>query len=192
MAKFSALLLEEALQVLKKGDSILYPTDTVWALGCDAENEAAADKISKLKGFDPNTPMVILVGSLKMLLHYVPQLPPKAGDLIEFYEKPLTILYENSQFLPDKIKAHDGTIAIRLVKEPFCAALVNSFGKAIVSTMACVNKGPIPLTFDDIPADIRKAVDYTVSYKREFKGSAPSTMIRIDSNNELQFLRKEG
>ena len=192
MGKFTATEVDVAVNQLQNGGTILYPSETVWALGCDAENEAAIDKIINLKGFRQPKAMVIMVGSLSMLMHYVPQLPPKAGDLIEFYDKALSIVYENNQHLPDKLKAEDGSIAIRLTKDPFCAALLNTFGRAVVATVATIENAPIPLCYDDISTEIKNGVDYTASHYLNFNGGALSTMLRIDTNNELVFLRKGG
>jgi len=174
---------------LRNGGNILYPSDTLWALGCDAENDTAIDKIAMIKGLDGPEPMVILVSNLRMLLHYVPQLPPKAGDMIEYYEKPLTIVYKDCFHISDKLRAPDGSVAIRLVKEPNCAAIINSFGAAVVATMASKNAAKLPYSFQDVPTDIKKAVDRVVGFNMDFKGKNPSVMLSINSKNELVFLR---
>jgi L-threonylcarbamoyladenylate synthase len=189
MGKLDPKELQLVIENLKNGGTLLYPSDTLWALGCDAENDSAIDKISVLKG--QQGPMVVLVSSLKMLLHYVPQLPPKAGDMIEYYEKPLTILYSGYRFLSDKLSAADGTVAIRVVKESACVSMINCFGKAIVSTMASKKEDKLPFTFRDVPADIRKAVDFTAAFNMDFKGSRASVIVGIDPKNELFFIRKD-
>jgi len=181
--------LKQIVDNLNNGGILLFPSDTLWALGCDAENDTAVNKISILKG--QKGPMVILVSSLRMLLHYVPQLHPKAGDLIEYYEKPLTILYKDCQYIAEKARADDGTVAIRVVKDAVCATMINYFGRAIVGTMATKKDDKLPFTFRDVPADIRKSVDYTAKYNMEFKGSRASVIAGIDAKNELFFIRKE-
>ena len=153
MSKYSQQEIEEIVSKLKKGETILYPTDTVWALGCDAENEEALSNIVTLKGLKTASPFVILVSSLKMLQYYVPQLPPKAGDLIEFYDRPLTILYEKTANLPDNLKAADGTIAIRLCRDPFCKTFINAFGAAVVATLATEEGAAI------IPKSLKEVTD---------------------------------
>lgn len=192
MSKYSQQEIEEIVSKLKKGETILYPTDTVWALGCNAENEEALSNIATLKGLKTASPFVILVSSLKMLQYYVPQLPPKAGDLIEFYDRPLTILYEKTANLPDSLKAADGTIAIRLCRDPFCKAFINAFGAAVVATLATEEGAAIiPKSLKEVTDAIKKKVDYTVQYNSNIVSELlPSTIVRIDENNELVFLRK--
>jgi L-threonylcarbamoyladenylate synthase len=189
MGKLDPKELKIIAENLNNGGTLLYPSDTLWALGCDAENDSAVDKISVLKG--QQGPMVVLVSSLRMLLHYVPQLPPKAGDMIEYYEKPLTILYNGYRLISDKLSAANGSVAIRVVKEPTCVSMINYFGKAIVSTMASKKEDNLPFTFRDVPADIRKAVDYTATYNMDFKGNRASIIVGIDPKNELFFIRKD-
>jgi L-threonylcarbamoyladenylate synthase len=190
MSFLEPLELKRILDNLNIGGTMLYPSDTLWALGCDAENEAAIDKIIRLKEKKEAYPMVVLVGSLKMLLRYVPQLGPKAGDLIEYYEKPLTILYDNCQ-LPDKLKASDGTTAIRVVKEASCASIINTYGKAIVSTIASATESQFPNSFEEVPDGIKKGVDYIAKFDKNHRSGKASTIIRINSKNELIFLRKD-
>jgi L-threonylcarbamoyladenylate synthase len=189
MGKLDPKELKLITENLNNGGTLLYPSDTLWALGCDAENDSAVDKISVLKG--QQGPMVVLVSSLRMLLHYVPQLPPKAGDMIEYYEKPLTILYNGCRFISDKLSAADGTVAIRVVKEPACVSMINHYGKAIVSTMATKKEDKLPFTFRDVPVDIRKAVDYSAAFNMDFKGSRASMIVGIDLKNELFFIRRD-
>jgi L-threonylcarbamoyladenylate synthase len=191
MNKFPQKDLEETVQHLKNGGLILYPSDTVWALGCDAENEAAVSKIASIKGLSSHSPFVILVSNLKMLQYYVPQLPPKALNLIEFYERPMTILYGNSCNLPDMLKSEDGLVAIRFCREPFCSSFINAFGKAVVATLPVRKNEPVPKSYKEISDDIKNGVDYSVTYNRNAKNDgAPSTMVSLDENNELVFLRK--
>jgi L-threonylcarbamoyladenylate synthase len=189
MGKLDPKELKIIIDNLNNGGTMLYPSDTLWALGCDAENDMAADKTGLLKG--ESGPMVVLVSSLSMLLRYVPQLPPKAGDLIEYYEKPLTILYKNCRYISDRLKAADGSVAIRVVKDPFCVSMINSFGRAIVATMASKNRNNLPCTYLDVPAEIRKAVDFTATFNRDFRGNSASVIVGINPKNELIFVRKD-
>jgi len=191
MSKYSQQEIEETVSKLKKGEVILYPTDTVWGLGCDAKNEVALFNIATLKGLNNTMPFVLLVSSLKMLQYYVPQLPPKAGDLIEFYDRPLTILYEKTANLPDSLKAADGTVAIRLCRDPFCKAFIDAFCGAVVATIAAEEGDNAPKSLKEVSDNIKKRVDYIVQHKQNIVSELlPSTMVRIDENNELVFLRK--
>ena len=126
-----------------------------------------------------------------MLLHYVPQLPPKAGDLIEYYEKPLTIVYKDCRYISDKLRAADGTVAIRVVKEANCVNMINSFGKAIVSTIATKIGAKLPYSYQDVPIEIKKTVDLIANFNMDFKGKNASVMLGINPKNELIFLRND-
>ena len=126
-----------------------------------------------------------------MLQHYVERIPPKAGDLIEFYERPLTIIYKELRNLPESILAEDGTVAIRVTKDPFCKHFIKAFGGAIVSTSANLFEKPFPTCFAEIDDSIKEGVDFIVEHRLEEKNKlAPSTIVSFDDSNELVFLRK--
>ncbi len=180
----------QATEVLAKGGTILYPTDTIWGLGCDATNKRAAEKIFKIKGRQAEKSLIILVDGTDMLENYVKEIPEVAFDLIVNIKEPLTIIYENAKNLPKNIIASDGSIAVRIPKDDFCLELIKKFGKPITSTSANLSGTPSPLYFSKIDETIKKAVDYIVPVNQfELKSPKASTIIRITENKEIKVLR---
>lgn len=183
--------IQNALQALRKGGSILYPTDTVWGIGCDAKNKDAVAKIYKIKERAEYKSMVVLVCDEQMLNRYVKEVPAIAWDLIEAAEEPLTIIYPDARGLANNLIAADGSIGIRLVKDEFCKNLIHKFGKPIVSTSANISGEDTPKTFNDIKLDILNKVDYIVNYrKEELNNSKSSTIIKVEMNGEFKIIRK--
>lgn len=182
--------IKNALEVLRKGGSLLYPTDTVWGLGCDARNKEAVNKIYKLKERAEYKSMVILVCDEKMLNRYVKDVPAIAWDLIETATRPLTIIYPGARMLAENVIAADGSVGIRLVKDEFCKNLIHKFGKPIVSTSANISGEPAPSSFKDIKLDVLNKVDYIVNYRqKEINNTQPSSIIKVSLNGEIKIIR---
>jgi L-threonylcarbamoyladenylate synthase len=183
--------LGKMVSLLKSGGVILYPTDTIWGLGCDAMNLQAIERISAIKHRPADKPVVLLVSSIEMLKHYVTQLHPKIETLLAYHERPVTILYDNVVELPDIHKAADGSIAIRVVKDPFCIELIEAFGGPIVSAAANVCGEPFPENFGQISSEILASVDYVVKHRQTDRTAGePSMLIRFSPKGELIFLRR--
>ncbi len=180
----------EVLRVLKKGGTILYPTDTIWGIGCDATNNRAVAKVFKIKGRDADKSLIILVENFEMLEKYVAEVPEVAYDLVKNINEPLTIIYENAKNLAKNVPASDCSIAIRIPKDDFCLALLHKFGKPITSTSANVSGAPSPLYFSKIDEQVKNAVDYIVPLNQHvIERPKASTIIRITENKEIKILR---
>jgi L-threonylcarbamoyladenylate synthase len=164
---------------LKEGKTLLYPTDTVWGIGCDATNSSAVSKIYKIKQRAESKSLIILVDSFKMLSEYVENIPDKAIEELEKATKPTTIIYNNPKGLAKNSIASDHTIAIRIVQNDFCKALLKEFGKPIVSTSANISGEPTPKSFSEISATILDSVDYIVNLQQEIVATASSRILKI-------------
>ncbi len=183
--------IKNCIEVLKKGGIILYPTDTIWGIGCDATNADAINKIIQLKQRNEEKSMLILVNSEVMLEQYVKEIPEAALLFLESYETPLTIVYPNPINLPDNLINNDGTVGIRITKDDFCSQLLYNFRRPIVSTSANVSGQPAPLNFNKITPDILNNVDYVVNLRQhETAQSKPSTIIKVETNGVFKYLRK--
>lgn len=183
--------LQKALETLKKGGTILYPTDTIWGIGGDATNTDTIAEIYKIKGREEGKSMLILLENENQLSSYVQDIPDVAYQLIEYSERPLTIIYDGAKNLPDNLIGPDKTIGIRIVKHPFCQALIQRFRKPIVSTSANISGRPSPSTYQDIADEIKEQVDYVVQfgeYTEDIK--QPSIIMRLESTGRFEFLRK--
>lgn len=182
--------LEKYLKVLKKGELLLYPTDTVWGIGCDATNEKAVDKIFELKRRHESKSMVILVHSIEMLNQYVSEIPQTAIKLIQSTEEPISIIYSNPKGLAKNVIAEDNTVAIRLVKDDFCEQLIERFGKPIISTSANISGKPTPKNFNDISEEIKKNVDCVVNWRHnDTSEKSASRIVKINEDGSLFFIR---
>jgi L-threonylcarbamoyladenylate synthase len=149
----------EAIQTLKSGGVLLYPSDTIWGLGCDVRNEQAIDKILALKNRPSTKGLIVLISKIEQLSEYVEQVPDLAWDLVEFAEDPLTIIYPKGKNVSPSLLGTDGSIAIRLVKDEFCKGLIYRYQRAIVSTSANLSGEPSPLNFAGIVPSIVSGVD---------------------------------
>jgi L-threonylcarbamoyladenylate synthase len=149
----------EAIQTLKSGGVLLYPSDTIWGLGCDVRNEQAIDKILALKNRPSTKGLIVLISKIEQLSEYVEQVPDLAWDLVEFAEDPLTIIYPKGKNVSPSLLGTDGSIAIRLVKDEFCKGLIYRYQRAIVSTSANLSGEPSPLNFAGIAPSIVSGVD---------------------------------
>jgi len=183
--------INKALEVLKAGGVILYPTDTIWGLGCDATNPEAVEKVLKIKNRPAEKSLIVLLDTDSKLQSYVTEIPDVAYDLIEYAEKPLTIVFSGAKNLANNVINTDGSVGIRIVKHDFCTPLIQRFRKPIVSTSANLSGEPSPKFFDDIDPAILDAVDLVVDFEQENRtAKTPSTIMKISSGGQFEFLRR--
>ncbi len=183
-------IIKEAVNVLNKGGLILYPTDTIWGIGCDATNPEAVRRVYELKQRCDSKAMLILLDNEVKLPYYVDDVPELAYDLIEMSEKPLTIVYDKARNVASELIAPDGTLGIRITREEFSRNLCFRFRKAIVSTSANISGEPSPSHFGGISEAIKNGVDYIVPLRQnEKRSSAPSSIIRLRTNGEIKVIR---
>ncbi len=182
--------IEKALEVLRKGGVILYPTDTIWGIGCDATNEAAVRRVFEIKHRADSKAMISLVDNPNRLVRYVRDIPDVAWDMMELATTPLTIIYDNVAGLAPGMIAEDGTAAFRVTNEEFSHALCYRFQKPIVSTSANISGEPTAQTFDAISQEIKDAVDHVVHYSQRCKEKhKPSKIVKISNNCEVKVIR---
>ncbi|WP_434035310.1 L-threonylcarbamoyladenylate synthase [Formosa sp. 4Alg 33] len=179
-----------ALKILREGGLILYPTDTVWGIGCDANNEEAVNKIFKLKQRQDSKALICLVADDRMLKKYVKEIPEAAYSLFDIHETPITIIYDEPQNLAPNLIAEDNTIAIRIPDDEFCFQLSRRFNGAIVSTSANISKQPTPKSFKEITPEILKGVDYVVNLHHEKKNTKPSSIIKLSNSGVVKVIRE--
>lgn len=183
--------INKTLQILKDGGIILYPTDTVWGLGCDATNETAVAKVNEIKGRSAEKSLIVLLENDNKLQSYVTEIPDVAYELIEYAENPMTIIFSGAKNLAKNVINADGSVGIRVVKHDFCEQLLQRFRKPIVSTSANISGEPTPQFFDDISDEIKDAVDYIVDFEQEIRViKKPSTIIKLGSSGQFEFIRK--
>lgn len=183
--------INKAFEVLKNGGLILYPTDTIWGIGCDATNSESVDKVFKLKGRAEEKSLIILLDTDNKLQSYVKEVPEIAYDLIEYAENPLTIIYSGAKNLAPNAIAADGSIGIRIVKHTFCEQLLNRFRKPVISTSANLSGQPSPVNFNEICEDIIKGVDYVVNWEQDVHSQKkPSTIMKLEPGGRFSFIRK--
>ena len=176
--------IEKCLEVLKGDGLILYPTDTVWGIGCDATNEKAVEKIYKLKKRSDEKAMIVLVADEKDIMQHVAAPDLSLFDYLDKTTKPTTVVYEGALGFADNLVAKDGSIAIRICKEDFCRRLIKRFKKPIVSTSANISGMPAPKFFKEISDEIKNGVDHVVQYKQQDETSAqPSSLIKWNNGN---------
>ncbi len=182
--------LVEALEVLRNGGIILYPTDTVWGIGCDATNEAAVQKIFALKRRADSKSMIVLVADERDILQYTASPDLSVFDFIQQQQRPTTVIFDHALHLPGNLVAGDGSIAIRIVGDEFCRHLVKRLRKPIVSTSANISGEPTPKIFSEISDAIRQGVDYVVKWRQDdVTASLPSQIIKWE-NGQPVFIRK--
>ena len=188
-----ALLLEvqQAVDTLRQGGTILYPTDTIWGIGCDATQPDAIDKIYQLKQRTDSKSMLVLVDSLNRVGRYVREVPALTGDLVELAESPLTIIYPTAIKLPDQLVAEDGSIGIRVCRHVFCQQLILRLGRPVVSTSANISGQDAPKRLSEVSATIVNGVDFVVS--KAFEGRPtfrPSSIVRLGIRGEVEVIRE--
>ena len=175
---------------MQQGGLILYPTDTIWGIGCDATNEAAVRRVYELKKRTDHKAMLVLIDSTAKLDRYVEEVPDIAWDLIEVADKPLTIIYSGGKGLAPNLLGEDGSIGIRVTREAFSKALCERFRKPLVSTSANVSGDPSPANFSEISETIKNGVDYIVGYRQDDQAKAtPSNIITLGASGEIQIIR---
>jgi L-threonylcarbamoyladenylate synthase len=182
--------IKAALEVLQKGGIILYPTDTIWGIGCDACNEEAVKRIYAIKSRQDSKSMLVLMENAALLERYVDEVPEIAYDLIELTDKPLTIIYDGAKNLAKNLIAEDGSIGIRITTEKFSSEMIKRFKRPIVSTSANVSGKPSPACFDEIDREIIDAVDYVVKYRQDDTQKAtPSSIMKLGRGGEIKIIR---
>ncbi|QEH43166.1 L-threonylcarbamoyladenylate synthase [Chitinophaga sp. XS-30] len=180
----------QCLSVLRSGGLILYPTDTIWGIGCDATSETAVRRIYELKQRDESKSLVILMADPRDLVKYLSHPPPDITDTIATFDRPTTVIYEGALHLAPNVIHEDGTVAIRLVQDTFCRHLVKRLRKPLVSTSANISGAPPPANFPEISPEIRNGVDYVVEYRQDdLVPRQPSRIVRIQPDGRQQILR---
>ncbi len=183
--------LKKAVEILKAGGVILYPTDTIWGIGCDATNEEAVKRIYKIKNREDSKSMLVLMENPALLDRYVDDVPEVAWDLIEISTTPLTVIYPNAKNLAKNLVAEDGSIGIRFTQEAFTSQLLQRFRRPLVSTSANISGEKSPAFFDEISEEIKKHVDYIVRYRQDDTTPAqPSSIIKLGSGGKIDIIRK--
>jgi len=186
----TAEVISKALAVLKSGGVILYPTDTVWGLGCDATNEKAVARVYEIKRRSEAKSLVLLASDLDMVAKHVREIPSIAVDLVEVNDAPMTIIYPEGQYLAPNVLAEDGTIGIRIPMNEFCVNLIRKLRRPLVSTSANISGEPTPKKFAEISEEIRSAVDYVVPAPLEAGSTGrASQIIKIGLSGEVEIIR---
>ena len=183
--------LAAALKVLRSGGVILYPTDTVWGLGCDATDAGAVRKIFEIKQRAENKSLIILVNSVAMLERYVSNPPEIALEMAELSERPLTVVYDSGKSLAEGVASADGSVGVRVCAEPFCDALIDALRRPLVSTSANISGSSAPAIFDEIGEEVKAAVDYVCLWRQDDRSrSKPSSVIKVSGNGVVKILRE--
>ena len=183
--------IKKACEVLQKGGVILYPTDTVWGIGCDATNEEAVKRVYEIKRRTDSKAMLVLVDSDVKVDFYVKDVPEVAWDLIQYATKPLTVIYDDARNLAPNLIGEDGSVGIRVTNEEFSKQLCFRFRKAIVSTSANISGEPSPASFSEIQDEIKQAVDYIVEYRQdEPAGAKPSSILKLGRGGLIKIIRE--
>lgn len=182
--------IHNAYEVIQNGGIILYPTDTVWGIGCDATNPDAVAKIYKLKQRTETQSMICLMNGEKMMYNVFKDIPETAWQIIDLSEKPTTLILDKPRNVAPNLVAPDNTLGIRIVKEPFCFKLMERMRKPLVSTSANISGQPTPKSFKEISAEIIKGVDYIVNLNREKVCDKTSTIIKLSLDNQVKIIRK--
>ncbi len=182
--------IKNCVAALKGGGIILYPTDTVWGLGCDAMNESAVEKVFAIKHRPKEKSMIILLADPRDVIQFIAAPHPDIISIIEAFERPTTVIYENALGFPPNVVNKDGSIAIRVTTDPFCKALIKRLRTPIVSTSANISGAATPAIFEMINKEIISNADYVVQYRRDDHAIAsPSRLVRLNDNGEMTVLR---
>lgn len=182
--------IQNCISVLKRGGLILYPTDTVWGIGCDPTNIDAIDRIFALKQRDDSKSLICLVTDFKMLNEFVEDVPEVAYDILKYASKPTTIIYDKPIRVAENLIADDNTLALRVTKERFTKELTRRFRRPVVSTSANISGQPTPGSFSEISPEILKGVDYVVNLQQSKKSSKPSAIIKLSNDGKVKVIRK--
>ncbi len=183
--------IKKACQVMSEGGVILYPTDTIWGIGCDATNEEAVRRVYAIKQRVDSKAMLVLVDSQAKIDFYVKEVPSIAWDILDMADKPLTIIYDGARNLAQNLLAEDGSVGIRITAEEFSKQLCFRFRKAIVSTSANISGQPSPANFSEISEEIKSQVDYIVNYRQNEKGKPkPSGILKLGQGGLVKVIRE--
>lgn len=182
--------LNDIIEGMKKGDIILYPTDTIWGLGCDATNEEACQRIHELKKRPDNKSFILLVDGFPMLERYIPEFHEVCYDLADLATSPLTIIYPNAKGIAPSVLAEDGSVGIRITQDPICLKLIRGLRKPLVSTSANISGYAAPTSYSYIEDEIKDGVDHIVMERIEEKMTSPSQIIKIGLGGEVTVIRK--
>lgn len=181
--------VQRAFDVIQQGGIILYPTDTVWGIGCDATNEEAVKKIYELKQREESKAMITLVNGDRMMHQIFKEIPEVAWQIIDLAEKPTTLILDGPRNVAKNLVGADNTLGIRLVKEPFCFKLMERLKKPLVSTSANISGEPTPNSFSEISPAIVQGVDYVVNLYRDRQNGKPSTIIKLTMDSQVKVIR---
>ncbi|MDE5762586.1 MAG: threonylcarbamoyl-AMP synthase [Bacteroidales bacterium] len=192
VSRLRNLEIRNCVKALQKGETLLYPTDTIWGLGCDATCKDAVSRIYRLKNREEDKSFIILADSVEMMKAYVEEVPPVAYDLLEaMSDTPLTIIYPQGRGLADNVPGADGSVAIRIVQGKFCSEVIAKFGKPIVSTSANISGFPAPLKLADIAEPILAGVDHiAIVNEQSFGDVRPSRIIKLEENGMFRVIRE--
>lgn len=191
LPQFALEDIKRAIEVMHNGGVILYPTDTIWGLGCDATNEEAVKKVYKIKHRSDSKALIALVDSEAKVQFYVREIPDVAWDIVEMSTKPTTIIYDNARNLAPNLIAEDGSVGIRITDEAFSKMLCMRFKKAIVSTSANISGQPAPQNYSEISEEIRNNVDFIVNYRQdETCKSKASSIIKLGAHGDVKIIRE--
>lgn len=182
--------IDQIVESLKRGGVIIYPTDTIWGMGCDCMNKAAIERVYELKQREKDKPLILLVSDFEMLNEYVSEIHPRVDSLLHYFEKPLTVIYNQVNDIPDILRGVNGSVAIRIVQDEYCKNFIKKFGRPIVSTS--VNKSGItaPVHFAEIEYDLLQEADYVSMHRRnDTSPSVASTIITFNASGKIKFLR---
>lgn len=182
--------IKNSLRVLRTGGVLIYPTDTIWGIGCDATSEESVRKIFSIKRRSESKSLVILVSDWDMLSEYVSEVPPQAREYLRGAEKPTTVIYHGPVGLASNVVAPDNSVAIRRVRDEFCEELIRAFGKPIVSTSANYSGSPPPACFKDIDKELLRKADYIVNLSRNEIQKSASQIVKFDKDGQINYIRK--
>jgi L-threonylcarbamoyladenylate synthase len=183
--------INAALKILREGGVIIYPTDTIWGLGCDATNQKAVEKIFAIKKREESKSLIILVNGYQMLERYVESIPEAAASILDVADKPITIIYPKGKNLAPSVLSAGGSVGIRICSDDFCNELITRFRKPIVSTSANLSDMPSPRNFTEISEQIISSADYVVKHRQwETETKTPSSVIKVEDDGVIFIIRK--
>ena len=182
--------VQRAAEYITSGGVILYPTDTIWGIGCNAKNEAAVDRIYKIKQRSDSKSMLVLMNGIRMLEDHLIQIPDQTHKLLDLAQKPTTLIFPGAKNLAENLLAEDGSVGIRISSDPFCQQLIELTGLALVSTSANISGEPSPSLFSEIDPQIKQLVDYVVKWRQnECEPASPSAIIKLESDGASSVIR---
>jgi L-threonylcarbamoyladenylate synthase len=182
--------IKNCVDTVQKGGTILYPTDTVWGVGCDALNESAVERVFAMKDRPKEKSLIVLLADARSVIKYVAAPHPDIIDIIESFDRPTTIIYDNALGFPENVVHTTGSIAIRVTTDPFCKALIKRLQSPLISTSANISGQPTPATFDEISNELKQRADYIVKYRQYDSTRKPSSrIVRINDDGTLEIIR---